>query len=40
MVFKDTGMRVRPNGSIYVNKKVFFSRPDVKKVIRKLFKKS
>jgi hypothetical protein len=34
----DTGMRVRPNGSIYVNKKVFFSRKEVKDNIQKLKK--
>lgn len=33
---KDTGLRVNTNGSIRVNKTVFYSRSEVKKVVAKM----
>jgi len=33
---KDTGLRVRPNGSMYVDRSVFYSRKSVKDTIRKM----
>jgi len=33
---KDTGLRVNPNGSIRVNKSVFYSRSEVKSVVSKM----
>lgn len=33
---KDTGLRVNPNGSIRVNKSVFYSRDEVKNVVVKM----
>lgn len=31
---KDTGLRGKFNGELYIDKKVFFSRKDVQRVIR------
>jgi hypothetical protein len=31
---KDTGLRGKFNGELYIDKKVFFSRTDVQRVIR------
>ena len=33
---KDTGLRVNANGSIRVNKSVFYSRSEVKNVVSKM----
>ena len=33
---QDTGLRGRPNGELYVDKKIFFKRTDVRKVINSL----
>jgi hypothetical protein len=33
---KDTGLRVNANGSIRVNKSVFYSRSEVKNVVAKM----
>jgi hypothetical protein len=35
-IIKDSGLRVNANGSIRVSRAVFYSRPDVKKVMAKM----
>lgn len=33
---KDTGLRVKPNGSMYVDRSVFYSRKSVQDTIKKM----
>ncbi len=34
--YEDTGLRVKPSGAIYVDRKVFYSRKDVIETISKM----
>ena len=33
---KDTGLRIKPNGSMYVDRSVFYSRKSVQDTIKKM----